>query len=209
MPEGWQHYDHGLQHRFENGTSHITLTDLGPVLPESLLREIEHARELFRQDRGNDARTILHGLSPRGVFPSQQGWEAFERPWSKLRRVGGTRPIVVEEVEHAFTEAISRIAALPAPDLPTIAVAALEGMFQGAHREIARRQATTLDGVDALLIDTWDRLTHEARKRYLFMLNRGNLLVVRMELGKFSEMEPAFDTLLSTLRLVQIQGPAS
>ena len=209
VPDGWQHYDHGLQQRFENGTSHITLTDLGPVVPDSLLREIEHAHGLFRQDRSKDARAILYGLSPRSAFPSQQSWETFETPWDTLRRIGGKRPIVVAEVEGAFTRVIAQISALSARDFRTIAVDALEEMFQGAHRQIARREAMAFEGRDALLIDTWDRLTHNTRKRYLFILSQGNLLVARMELGKFSEMEPVFDTLVTTLRLVEPQKAGS
>jgi hypothetical protein len=208
-PEGWQHYDHGLQHRFENGSSHMTLTDHGAVFPKSFLREIRQARDLFHQERSMDARAILHRLSLRSAFPSQESWEAFDNQWRVLRRIGGSRPIVPDEVESAFTQAMAQIEALPAPGFTSVAIEALEGMFQGAHRELAQQQAMAVSGHDALLIDTWDRLTHDNRKSYLFVLNKGNLLVVRMESGRFPEMEPAFNSIVATIRVLELQGSGS
>ena len=62
-----------------------------------------------------------------------------------------------------------------------------------------RSENVAVDGRGALLIDTWDRLNHTQRFRHVFVLNEGNLLLARMELGRFEEMEAAFDDLVASL----------
>jgi hypothetical protein len=71
----------------------------------------------------------------------------------------------------------------------------------GPHRAVASEQAVVIDGRDAVILQSWDKLSHANRRNYLFVLNRGNLLVVRTELGDFSELEPAFRGLVDSLEI--------
>lgn len=201
VPPGWQRIDHGREQRFENGQSHISLADMGPATAASFRREIDHARELFRLGQLEDARTLLDELRPRSLFPSEQRWEAFVGAWRKIRRKErDDRPLDPIAIERAYTEVLAEIDALPRPDMTTLAEALLESLGHDDRYDIALREARAIDGNEALLIDTWDRLSHDFRKRYLFVLNEGNLLVARMESGRFPDMEPAFDALVASLR---------
>lgn len=70
-------------------------------------------------------------------------------------------------------------------------------------REDERRETATsvefqLDERDALAIDTWDLLSHEYRKSYVFVNNGGDLLAIYMMQGRFENMEAAFGELLAS-----------
>lgn len=64
------------------------------------------------------------------------------------------------------------------------------------------REAFLNDDPEAARVDTWDRLNHTQRKRHVFILNNGNLLVIGMGLGRFAEMEKVFDTVVASLRFL-------
>ncbi len=70
-----------------------------------------------------------------------------------------------------------------------------------SHREVAERNRTEIDGCIGIHLETWDRLSHDHRRSFLFALNQGNLLVVRMEMGRYADMAPAYETLLSSLKI--------
>ena len=153
VPEGWDHLDHGLEHRFQRELSQISASDLGPVVSEGYSRELRHAYQLFRDYRPDDARAHVSDLDLRPAFPD-----------------------LAALVENLF---------------PFIETA--------AHREIAERNPVELDGRQAIRVETWDRLSHDHRQSFLFVLNEGNLFVLRMEMGKYAEMKPAFETLAGSL----------
>lgn len=200
-PPEWEHLDHGREQRFDQGMSQISLADMGPVTREGFEREIVHARELFRQRQLEDARTHLNELLLRPAFPNKGRWESFATPWNIVRRAGaGLNTADPEVIERTYAEVLAEIAALPTPDLPTITTAMLAKLGHDERYAIAEQQAMAISGRPALLVDTWDRLSHDQRRRYVFVLNEGNLLVARMELGRFSEMEPVFDALVASLR---------
>jgi len=209
VPEGWQHYDHGQEHRFENGFNQISLEDLGPATPEAYQREVALARALFERGQLADAREQLGGLAVRIAFPTEERWESFEEPW-KLVSLAGHRgkPFNTEAVTLGYSEVLAQIGALPMCDLATTVTGILDRLDTTGMREIAEQEPLAIGGRDALRVDTWDRLSHDWRQRYVFVLNNGNLLVARMELGKFPEMEPAFQALLTSLRFSEPLGVA-
>jgi hypothetical protein len=63
-----------------------------------------------------------------------------------------------------------------------------------------------IDGLPAMRIETWDRLTHDHRESWLFVINRGNLLVLRMEMGRFARMQPAFDAMVNSLEFHSVES---
>jgi hypothetical protein len=200
VPPEWQHYDHGREQRFEIELLRISLADMGPATPEGFHREIVHARELYRLGQLEDARTLLNTLQLRPAFPSKQRWTSFAIPWNKIRRVGlGRASLEPGAVESAFTEVLIEIEALPTRDIASLASVVLERTGHDERRDVAEQRAMAIDGRGALLIDTWDRLNHTQRFRHVVVLNEGNLLLARMELGRFEEMQAAFDDLVASL----------
>ncbi len=203
-PPDWQHLDHGREQRFERGTHQISLADLGPATRDAFQREIARARELFRLGQVADSRTILEGLQIRRMFPSALRWQAFQPSWKIILRAGRERrPVGPEAIDRAYTEVLVEVGALPRPDMTTLAQVALAQTGHDERRDVVLEQAMAIGGRGALLLDTWDRLNHQQRKRHVFVLNEGNLLVARMELGRFVEMEAAFDSLVASLQFAR------
>jgi hypothetical protein len=199
-PVGWHHFDHGREQRFERGMLHISLADMGPATREGFHREIFHARELYRLGQLEDARALLGALNLRPAVPTEQRWRSFLVPWDKIRRAGlGRVPLGPDAVETAYTEVLVEIDALPKPDLESLAVSVLTSTGHDERRDVATQRAMAIDGHSALLIDTWDRLNHTGRMRHLFVLNEGNLLLARTEMGLFQEMDSTFDDLVASL----------
>lgn len=131
VPEGWQHYDHGREHRLETSAGDLVLTDLGPLVADG-----------------------------------------------------------------------SRTGVLETGDLAELAMAALDDLDHGPRRDIESRGRLLLDGREAHRIFTWQRLTHDGRRRHVFIVNRGNLLVIRTEMGRDEVLGPAFDTVVRSLVFV-------
>jgi hypothetical protein len=200
VPPEWQRFDHGREQRFEIEMLRISLADMGPATREGFHREIAHARELYRLGQLEDARALLNTLQLRPAFPSEQRWTSFALAWNKIRRAGlGRVPLEPSAVESAYTEVLVEVDALPKPDIASLAIAVLERIGHDQRRDVAEQRAMAVDGRGALLIDTWDRLNHTGRFRHVFVLNEGNLLLARMEMGRFEDMEPAFDDLVASL----------
>jgi len=203
-PPGWEHLDHGREQRFESDSSQISMADLGPVTSDGFVREILQARELYRRGQLDDSRAQLAELRLRPLFPSVQRWRSFTRPWNSIRLAGvGHHSEDPDLVESAYSEVLGEIEALPQPNLPALAISALASLGHEEQRhDVASQEAMAVSGRAALVVDTWDRLSHAQRKSHLFVLNKGNLLVTRMELGRFPEMKPAFDALVASLRVL-------
>lgn len=73
---------------------------------------------------------------------------------------------------------------------------------EDGRREEASRDTLEISGRPAMLIDTWDHLSHDYRKRYLFALNEKSLLVVYTLSGQYEKMEPAFTELIGSIAFV-------
>jgi hypothetical protein len=203
VPDGWQHYDHGRQQRFEKGMAKISLADMGPGTREGFKREVEYARELFRRGQIADARDRLGRLQVRRAFPSDERWRVFLESWRVVRGTRRDSHPDSRTVERAYGAILAQISALPDPNLPSIARVMLDEMGHDERHDIAEEEAMAVDRRDALRVDTWDRLSHDFRKRYVFILDGGNILVAWTEFGKFAEMEEAFDALVASLELLE------
>ncbi|MBD3868549.1 MAG: hypothetical protein IFK94_10540 [Acidobacteria bacterium] len=66
-PEGWEHLDHGLEHRFHKELNSISVADIGPVTGDGYIREMNHALALFREERLEDASAHISSLPLRKV----------------------------------------------------------------------------------------------------------------------------------------------
>ncbi|MDX2474977.1 MAG: hypothetical protein QNL91_14880 [Candidatus Krumholzibacteria bacterium] len=79
---------------------------------------------------------------------------------------------------------------------------ALVKLRDDERREIASRDTLLVSGRDARMIATWDHVSHEFPKRYLFVLNQNKLLVLYTMQGQFDLMEPTFTKMANSLAFV-------
>lgn len=76
---------------------------------------------------------------------------------------------------------------------------ALGDLREDGRREEASRNYRLVDGRKSVTVDTWDRVSHEYRERYLIVLDSRSLLVVHTMQGQFETMAEAFDGLAASL----------
>jgi hypothetical protein len=206
VPAGWKGVGGGREHHVERGILRITLADRGPVEGAAFAREIERARAVWRRGRREDARAVLMALRLKWAFPSEEAWESFRGPWNEAYWLHEDVPPA--DLEYAFGRVLYQILRLPPPDLETCVDWALPGMGHDTRQEIAGRRRAVIDGRDALWIDTWDRLSHGHRRRYLFVVSDGHLLVVRSARGYLGPLEEALDAVVGSLRF-EVPTPIS
>lgn len=87
-------------------------------------------------------------------------------------------------------------------DLNRAITRAMGTLGENERREEASRDTLEISGRTAMVIDTWDHVSHEYRKRYLFAVNDRSLLVVYTMSGQFELMEPAFTELIGSIAFV-------
>ncbi|MEM7245274.1 MAG: hypothetical protein AAF533_08005 [Acidobacteriota bacterium] len=198
VPEGWQHFDNDRQHRLQREIARIEIEDLGPLSLAGLEREVVRARELFRDGRRDDARSVLRGLDPAATFPTPEDWKAASPSWwvaLQAKEEFGSGPI-----EEAYSRLLTQLSELPDKSLEDRARQVLTRFgHDSARDDIASVETVEVGGRPAVLLMTWDRLSHAQRKRHCFVENRGNLLVLRMGLGQHEEMETAFESVVDWL----------
>jgi hypothetical protein len=71
-----------------------------------------------------------------------------------------------------------------------------------SQRDIASRTTREVTGRELVIIDTWDRLTHDHRRRFAFSMNEGHMLVFYSKMGQWEVIRPAFESMLDSLTFV-------
>lgn len=146
------------------------------MLPGGCAREEPRPVEL----RVGDHRVSL-------VLP--EGWEHLDY---------GDRHHLRRDLERISIEVLD----LPDYDLDALVDTGLHHLKEDERRDEASRERFELAGHEAMVVDTWDRLSHQHRKRFLFVGAGEGLLTIYMMQGEFEAMEPAFDALVTSLVLV-------
>ena len=131
-------------------------------------------------------------------------------------RVTMVLPADWEHLDYGETHQLRRdLAGISIADLDRMGVnldeaaeRAMAGMGEDDRRETAARRRYRIDGREALAIDTWNRLSHQYRRSYLFVSNERKLLAFWMTLGDFAVMEEAFKGLAASLAFVDTVGAA-
>jgi hypothetical protein len=203
---GWSHFDHGREHRFRRGIAQISLRDAGPGTTGGFLREIRHAWGLYSRRQVEEARVILGRLDLRAAFENKGRWDEFESYWKTAWADPRASQLDASEVHHAYKVVLKEVENVGSPSMAQIVDRALPELENGPHRAVANQQAVAIDGREAIVLQTWDKLSHSNRRNYLFVLNRGNLLVARTDLGDFSELEPVFRRLVDSLEIHGEEG---
>lgn len=215
VPDGWLHMDHGIVQRFEKQLASITLADLGPATPDGFAELLRNARDLFERNQWEDARAVLDTVDPERFFANHERWDAVETDWRTIRRIrrdhdagdsSGVHADVEWAVQGAFHDLLVQVSTLREPSFESLAMNALHSVGHDELRDIAAQESFAISGQPALRIDTWDRLSHNARQSHLFILSGDRLLCLRTGLGSWPELETAFDTLMTTLSIAANQG---
>ena len=205
-PKGWEHLDHGLEHRFHKNLNSISVADNGPVTRDGYLREINHALALFRQERLEDASAHISSLPLRSVLLNPRQWDAVSDAWYVAVDGGLRKPVTTNDVELAYRALLEQVEELETFDMSALVERIMPTLYAGAHREVAEQTPVVIDGRHGVRLETWDRLSHDHRSSFLLVLNNDNMLVIRMELGGYGEMQPVFDALVESLSLNPDQG---
>jgi hypothetical protein len=191
VPDGFAHYDHGREHRLERTEGDLVLTELGPATADGYRRVALEARELSRRGRAEDARDLLRDLGLWRAIPDEETRRELSQA---VHTIATGSPAT--RVDGAFDTLLALIDALPPADLDVLADAALDELDHGPRRDIERREKLRVGGREGRRILTWQRLTHDSRRRHVFVVNRGHLLVIRSDVGRDEVLGPAFDELV-------------
>ena len=201
VPEGFVHYDHGREQRFERTEGDVVITDLGPVTAEGFRRVLREARELSRAGRREDAVTLLRDLRLRKAFSNES--DRREAVQAVDRIAGG---LSTTEIDAAYDSLEDLVDRLPPPGLPELAHESLGELGHDERRDVEREDRLRLDGRDALRISTWQRMTHDFRRRHVFTVDRGSLLVIRTDMGRDEVLGPAFEELIRSFAFDEEAG---
>jgi hypothetical protein len=196
VPRGWQHYDHGREQRLESTDGDIVISDLGPVATAGFRRVTVEARELYRRGQSEDGKEKLRGLGVSRIVlePDRRSLTAGVDEVLRARSD--------HEIELAFESLLARISRLSPPNLEQLARNRLGAFGHGPRRDLKVEEKLRVDGREARRIVTWQRLTHDHRRHHVFIVDRGNLLVLRTDVGVDHVLEPVFDSVVRSLRFV-------
>lgn len=79
---------------------------------------------------------------------------------------------------------------------------AMVKLREDGRRENAWRDTLEINGRRARLVHTWDRVSHQYPRRYLFVENDRSLLVIYTQSGQYEKMETAFNELTASIAFV-------
>ena len=199
-PEGWQLFDRGAEQFFKRDLDQIFLNDAGAVTVDGFRREVERARDVFRGGNLEQANDVLNAVRWRSSFPSKDRWDTFYASLTRARGLGSGREHYDPfNVESAYKEILVQLDTLPQRDIETLAMEALAEFEPVDRRTVRTQNPMIIDGRQAWLIETWDRLNHVGLARYIFVLDNGRFLVIRSGLGQFSNIEPDFEAITASL----------
>lgn len=209
VPAGWEVQDQGKALRLRSGGAEIALQDLGPAGPQGIRREVERARDLWQAGRVDEARWRLRNVPvPPDLFPSVAARDAFWSTWSGLSS-DAAKDKPFEEIEPAFANVLGHVDTMPLRDLQALADAGLAALGHDQRRDVRSREATMVGGRDALVVETWNRLSHTSPQRMLFVLNDGYLLALYAALRADADSAAAFDSVRASLQFAPVGAAAS
>ena len=205
LPKGWEHLDHGHEQQLRLSEAQLTLVDLGPAAPDAMANELERARALWLAGRRLDAFERVRTLrSPALRYASREQRLEFWRPWTDVTYVPSAADSAA--IGPAFAALIRGTQAFAPPTPNELYQYVSDLALNGRGREITARERRTIHGLDWVVFDLWDRLSHGDRTRVAFAVDDGYLLALTMERGLFEQLEPAFESVLASLEVAPAPG---
>ena len=199
-PAGWEHLDHGRQQLFRRGESQLSLTDLGPATPAAMVEELEAAERLWRDGPRRDAFERVRELrAPALRFAPSRQRADFWKPWTDVTYVPEAADSAA--IGPAFAALIegTKVFAEVTPEHMVEYVVILAS--DGRGREIAHRERRTIHGAPWIEVETWDRVSHLGRSRVAFVVDRGYLLALAIDWGRFERTGSVFEAVLASLEV--------
>ena len=120
------------------------------------------------------------------------GWEALDQGRQKRFRKG--------EFEIVMQNLGPRTP--PPRDLDELVDWGLEAVGHDQRRDVKSRRTVTIDGREAMDVDTWNRLDHTNPQRILFVRDDGDLLALHTVRMAFADSLAAFDAIRDSLHFV-------
>jgi len=198
VPQGWQHLDQGASQAFRNAGALLELHDLGTFSRLDIIDHIKAAQELYANGEPLAAQEHVKRLPYiQAAFLKAEDWLRVEDSWRTLtERQERDRP---RDVKSAYEQVLNSLYQQPKTDLSLVAEKLLQIEDRNGQREVSQENALSIDGRKAVLIDTWDRLSHSMKKQHLFVLNEGNILALTVRLGPYDSVAQPFNEIARSL----------
>ena len=198
VPHGWQHLDQGATQAFRNAGALLELQDLGTFSRLATIRHVEQAQDLYSKGESLAAQEHLKRLPYlQAAFLKAEDWLRVENSWRQLtQQQERARP---KDINQAYEQVLSMLYQQPKSDLAAVAEMLLQLEDRSGQREVARQSELSIDGRKAVLIETWDRLSHSMQQPNLFVRNEGNILRLSVRLGSYDSVAEPFDQIARSL----------
>jgi len=207
----------------------VSVRDLGPVTPAGMQHAVAVVREVWRDGRATEAKTLLLEVPLRSELVSSLAAPLdFARAWSRLHHAPASKlyddvaadvAMIMAGLDSVQPLALAAIVdwALPRVDAMRLtSVSHLSGgKFDGEEndelagrpdaqrRDIVWRKTVSVDGRDAEEIETWGNLTHALPRRMLFVVSDEHLIVITSEIGGGEHSLHAYETIRPSVRLTR------
>lgn len=208
VPAGWEHLDHGREQLLRNGQAQIAIIDLGLVTVSGYISVVEQSMALAERGDVQGAHERLSGLvMPRakgGTFAEQ---EEFRMLWRYMISAHDDR--TWGELEGAYFDVLDALDEFPELEVQDLTQRALVRLDHDSRRDIAAKSGRSIHGVDVRVVDTWDRLSHQHRKRFAFFIHRDHLFAIWTQRGAFRQTQQAFEVVLRSMRMRERQDASA
>ncbi len=202
LPIGWQHLEQGSVQQLRGAGALLELQDLGSYSWSGIKAHIQQARSLSEQGKLLPAQERLKKLPDlQALFLETNDWHEIEHLWLLLlhRQVSEGKAVALASYD-ALLRAIAYQTEINFEAVTTRLLAAEDPHGQ---REEAERTSLQVSGRRALQVTTWHKLSHNGKKRYLYILNGNNILLLSVKLGADARYGPAFDTIVASLEIIE------
>ena len=123
------------------------------------------------------------------------GWETLDQGRQKRFRKG--------EFEIVLQNLGPRVP--PARDLDQLVDWGLAAVGHNERRDMKSRREVTVDGREAIDIETWNRLDHTNPQRIFFVIDDGEVIALHTERMALEDSLAAFDALRDSLHVMSAQ----
>jgi hypothetical protein len=129
------------------------------------------------------------------------GWEPLDQGKQKRFRQGEFE-IVLQNLGQGVPPPRKAAATEGTADVDAYVDWGLATVGHDQRREVKSRRTITIDGRDAIDIETWNRLDHTNPQRILLVIDGGDLLALHTERMAFADSLAAFDALRDSFHFV-------
>ena len=199
VPKGWQHLDQGAIQTFRKAGALLELKDLGIYSRPGVMRHIEHAQDLYLKGEPLAAQEHLKRLPYlQAAFLKTDDWLKVAAHWRILtqRQAQGETQRIVQ----AYDEVLNLLSYQPDTDFESVTEKLLDIEDRNSQRDVSNQEILSIDGRKAVLVETWDELSHSMKMQHLFVLNKDSILGMNVRLGRYEDVAQAFEQITASLR---------